>query len=345
MKEQTLHRDESIDAVRLLAILSIIKTHSPLTTPLWDVYGFFLTAGAGVCFFFFMAALFCKHENWAICVRALWVFAAYIFWSVVLYLFLNPVFGALSVWLSSGEWTVSFPDAFTAPYEKIFLWDWTQVYPLVGHLWFFRLLLILTIASLFLIKLRSRWLIALGILFWCVRYTPLVSQPGYQEYLPFVFTEEWPSASVAAYCFGLVFNKCGGLRQFHKCCTTLFYPFVLLIVLRGAFLVYSMPESAGDILELMLPFALCSILHRLFQLRVCQSFNKFTCLLAPCIFSAYILHAGVNLVVWSASLHMPEEGLWFFKLLFPVVSFASCYVLYRGLRMVPRCSMLLCFVK
>lgn len=346
MNEKMLCRDGSIDAVRVLAMLSIIKIHSQIVSPLWTFHATFLSAWAGVCFFFFAAALFSKRDWRTICTRGLWMGASCVLWIFLLYFILNPLADALSHWLVQGCWRMTVPSITHAPYNRLLLWDWTQMFPIPGHMWFLRLLCALTFATVLLIKLPNRLLIVLGVIFWCVRYTPLVTNAEYKSFLPFILTGEASSASVAAYCFGLAMNKSGGLKAFQEMCRGLLYPSFFLIALSWGRLLVSMPDEMIDIINFLYPFALCSLLAWFFKKGAGKALNGFVIKLAPGVFCVYVLHPVVAGIIYQIGLSC-FTGAWMkcYDTLSMVAVMAVCYGLYRLLRKIPKCSMLLCFSK
>ena len=338
-------RSGAIDMVRVMAMLAIIKTHSAVNESLWNIYCGFLSAGAGVVFFFFCAALFLKSDILAIYKRAGWLFACYAFWGVLAWWLIWPIVQYWVHCITGGNVLLSFPPLETIPLSEIILWDWTQTFPHTGVLWFLRLLLLLTLVSPFLIKLPGKMLAALGGIFWSIRYTGLVSSPEYQEWLPFILTAEWPAVSVSAYMLALAVSKTGGVKLFLECSRYLYPVAAAILVLRLVIVVSGYKGCMAGEIEMLVPFALCSLLLWLERFEVFLMAGGLVSRLAPCIFSVYILHVFLNSVVYVAGYEW-FEGVVFrgYCMLFPVIVFVLCWLIYQLLVRIPHCSMLLCFV-
>ena len=331
--------------VRVLAMLSIIKAHSAVNEPLWNIYCGFLSAGAGVVFFFFFAALFLKTDVLPIYKRAGWLFVCYVFWGVFAWWLLNPIVQYLLQYINGGDSLLSLPPMMSIPLSQVILWDWTQTYPYTGTLWFLRLLLLLTIVSPLLLRLSGRSLVIIGVFFWCIRYTGIVTSPEYREWLPFILSAEWPSVSVSAYMFALAINKAGGIRLFLEYGKRLYLVAAMICVLRLVVVFTGVNGCIAADIKILVPFALCISLLWLERFCLIRRLGGFISCLAPGIFLVYILHAFLNPVVYAAGFS------WFdgvacrvYCILMPVLVFSLCWLLYQVLVRIPHCSMLLCFV-
>ena len=344
-KSEISCRSGAIDIVRVLAMLSIIEVHSSLTEPLWNIYCAFLEPGPGVMYFFFLAALFTKPDTLLVYKRAGWLFGCFLFWGVMTYMLLSPV----TSWLTgciSGEMTkLVWPSLMDIPLNHILQWDMRKVFPHYGVLWFLRLLLLLSIVSPFLMRLPRYVLVVLGCAFFSVRYTCLVTSPEYSEYLPFVLTAGWPSASVAVYLFGLALNKAGGLKLCLHYGRRLFPLAAVICMCQLIFIFTGYKGILADEILIMVPFALCSLIMSLERFGFVQKVGGFVSRHAACIFTVYILHSRFNSVVYAAG------DAWFdgavlrgYHMLMPVLVFGLCWLMYLALVRIPHCSMLLCFV-
>ncbi len=338
-------RSGAIDMVRVLAMLSIIKVHSVVNEPLWNIYCGFLGAGAGVVFFFFFAALFLKPDVLSIYRRAGWLFACYVFWGVLAWWLLIPIVQYLLQCIKGGDSLLFLPSLMSIPLSKVIQWDWTQTFPYTGTLWFLRLLLLLTIVSPLLLRFSGRVLIIMGCVFWAIRYTGIVSSPECREWLPFILNAEWPSVSVAAYMFALAINKAGGIRVFLEYGQRLYLVAAMICVLRLAIVFTGFNGCIAADIGILVPFALCILLLWLERLSLMRRLGGFISLLAPGVFSVYILHAFLNPIVYAVGFAW-FDGVAYrvYCILIPVLVFVLCWLIYLMLVRIPHCSMLLCFV-
>lgn len=344
-KLKTGGRSGAIDMVRVLAMLAIIKEHSSLNEPFWHIYGAFLSAGAGVVFFFFAAALFLKSDASAVYKRSGWLLACYIFWGVMAWWLLSPIAAHLAQCISGEGGEFSFPSLVSMPLSKIILWDWTQTFPNAGILWFIRLLLLFTLISPLLQRLPVWVLVIIGCVFWGIRYTELVSSPEYKKWLPFILTAQWPAASVALYMFGLAVKKAGGIKLFLKYGQRLYLVAAVICVLGLTFVFTGYRGFIAADVGILVPFALCSLLIWFERFSLVRKLGGLISRLAPCVFSVYILHGFLNPVVFAAGMAWFEgAALRAFCILMPVLVFFLCWLMYLLMVRIPHCSMLLCFV-
>lgn len=351
VQKNNLHRAGWIDITRIMMMLAIIDCHSPITlSPVWNLYLF--PFNRCVVFFIFLAALFSKNNTKQTIERALWLLACYLFWGITLTFFIHPLSTALSHLANEGTFCFNFPNFRSAPWDKIILWDHTKVFPWVGPLWFFRFLVIFTLATPLLRKIPTRILWGSAIIFYCLRYTPLVEEGAFQATLPFIINSKLASASTAAYLIGLAVSKAGGLTTLCKYFDKGLVPSLLIVSYMGAlqlsrllYCPFTDCDPFTDFLCFLMPCALCCVFYSLRQVRYVGFIFKYASIIAPCIFTVYILHMPMGGMVVDLAKCLSPNYTEFLKTWNPIIIFALCWVCWRLMLFIPHCSMLLCFNK
>lgn len=358
LKQSTLttQRATYIDIVRILLMLAIIYGHMDNNNPIWHIYGFVFNLEAAVAFYIFLASIFVKQSNHLIFKRLFWLTACYLFWGCAHHFFLSPLSCAIESWIQTKKFDFSIPNFFLAPWNEIILYDYTKTFPHYGPLWFLRFLIIFTLLTPLLRMLSAKILYAGALLFFCLRYTPLVIDETYKSYLPFILTSKPVSLCVATYFVGLSLARNGGLAALRAVADKCTIPALLTILYISAFVVllFRCPNLVqnfifpyiNEIACIFAPFSVCCIFLQLSKKPRIHYLFQWVVTIAPCIFTVYVLHLGLcSIITTFGNACVPENYMFVYTLLSPVLIFIIAWAIWRAMLCIPYCSMLLCFTK
>lgn len=343
----------SIDVIRIIAMLVVILCHMGTTSKLLQMCWGLFDACSAVVYFMFVSALFAKKDVVLSLKRAAWILAGYIFWSFLYYFLLWPFASSYNEYLCGAASVFQLPSIMEAPYSEILALDYTQKFPGTGHLWFIRLLAVLTILTPFLLKLGSRLLVVLALGFFCIRYSPLMDNGIWSASLPFVLTEDSSSLCCAGYVAGLVVNLQGGLRAFYDFCLKHFLLLMVpvIIVCMQLVLIVSGIEMnflniIGQEFRVLVPICLCALFCRFEPVFQRLEMASRISALASGVFVVYVLHALMLSIIGSVEKHILHYsgGLEVYEIFKPLLVFLACYCCFFVLRRIPHGSMILCFV-
>lgn len=352
----TTQRATWIDIVRILLMLAIIDVHMGNCNPIWHIYGFVFNLEAAVAFYIFLAALFVKENNHLVFQRIFWLTACYLFWGCAHYFLLSPLSSAIESWIQTKQFDISIPHFTLAPWDEIILYDYTKTFPHNGPLWFLRFLIIFTLLTPLLRMLSPKILYAGALLFFSLRYTPLVIDETYKSYLPFFITSKPVTLCVATYFVGLGIARKGGIAVLRAIADKCTIPALLTILYISAivFLLFRSPTLVNnsifpyinEIASIFAPFAACFIFLQLSKSPRIHYLFQWVKPVAPCIFTVYVLHCSI-IPIFNAfgNTCVPENYMFIHTLLSPVLIFIIAWLMWRAMLCIPHCSMLLCFTK
>lgn len=294
-------RSCSIDVIRIIAMLVVILCHMGTDSKLLQISGGLFDACSAVTYFMFVSALFAKKDVVLALKRTGWILAGYIFWCLLYHFLLWPFASFYIGYLSGTSSPIMIPSIIDAKYSEILAWDCTQKFPGTGHLWFIRLLAVLTILTPFLLKLGSRLLVVLALGFFCIRYSPLIGNGIWSTCLPFVLTDDSSSLCCAGYLAGLVVNLQGGMRAFYDFCLKNFWLLMIpvIIVCVQLSLIVSGVEVEflniiGQEMRVLVPICFCALFSRfeeVFQ-RLGMA-SRISGLAAGCLLFMYCMPCGL----------------------------------------------------